>query len=429
MNLPVSYKRYLDQDRKLFTDTRKLIPEGVFIALQGPNFNGNTYAQEALERGAAYAIVDQQISNDPRCILVENTLSELQKMASINRQQCKAKIIAITGSNGKTTSKELMFSIFKLVFPTIATEGNLNNHIGVPLTLLRIDHNTEFAIVEMGANHPGNIAELCKIADPDVGIITSIGKAHLEGFGSFEKVIATKLELFDYLSAKNRPCFYNLFSALIANLFETKSSSISFGDVHSNAHYKAKLMQSFPTIVMEYFADQHKVEMQSKLFGSYNFQNMVAAASVASFFGIQIEDIKQGIESYVPANMRSQVLTMDRNTIILDAYNANPSSMREAIEAFDLMQFEQKWIILGEMAELGEYKETEHSELYNLVVGKKFDKKIFVGTIFENYATSQNVLVFPDVQICKNWLQEHWPNHTALFIKGSRSSGLEKLIH
>jgi UDP-N-acetylmuramoyl-tripeptide--D-alanyl-D-alanine ligase len=428
MELPISYKRYLDQGRQLFTDSRQVIPGGVFLALHGHNFNGNQFAMDALEKGAAYAIVDQLISNDPRLILVGNTLQELQSIANINRKLNKAKIIAITGSNGKTTTKELSYSIFKRTSNCIATQGNFNNHIGLPLTLLRITEETEYAIVEMGANQPGDIHALCAIALPDIGLITNIGKAHLQGFGSIQGVIKTKMELFDFIIQNKGICVYNLFSEQIRSFYKKQEGRISIGLEEQNADYFGELKQSFPTIEMKFNNRKEEIALRSNLFGEYNYQNILFASTLASLCGVDSKNIQEGIASYVPGNMRSQILQFNGNTILLDAYNANPSSMKEVIEIFDKMSFNKKWVIVGEMAELGDYKESEHQNLAELILSKRFDQSIFIGKVYDAFVKSKDSLVFNEVGECRNWLESHWPDQTAILIKGSRSSYLEKLI-
>lgn len=429
MEYPLSYKTYLDQGRRIFTDTRQILPDGVFVALHGNQFDGNEFALEALEKGAAFAIVDKMVKSDPRLILVKDTLSELQAMANLNRKINKAQIIAITGSNGKTTTKELTLSIFKLAYNCIATQGNLNNHIGVPLSLLRIDEKTEIAIIEMGANKPGDIHELCIIADPDIGLITSIGKAHLEGFGSPEGVLRTKFELFDFIIQKKGVCVFNMISEQIRSLFDIDIKSIRFGNNGQDVDYHGVLLNSYPSIKMTFGNKTDEIELQSGLFGEYNYQNILAAATLASMCGISLHQIQKGVADYIPGNMRSQIIHKDSNTIIMDAYNANPSSMNQVIEIFDKMDFKSKWIILGEMAEMGSYCESEHQALLNLVQTKQFDKKIFVGKNYKDSNNESGLLFFDDVMKCRSWLNDNWPTQTAILIKGSRSSRLEQLIH
>lgn len=428
MQYPESYQQFLQQGGKVFTDTRKPLKGGIFIALSGPNHNGNSYALQALEQGAAYAIVDQFVSQDPRLIRVENTLKELQEMARIHRRRFKTKIIAITGTNGKTTTKELCHSVFLRAYQTQATEGNLNNHIGVPLTLLKLKEDTEFLILEMGANHPGDINELCAIAEPDSGLITNIGKAHLEGFGSFEGVLRTKLELFDYLKAHGGLRFCSMFSDPLKKYASTESNVIAFGPHQDAFEFSGRLIKSFPEIALEFYNKQESFLIDSHLFGEYNFQNIVAASCLASYYDVPAASIQKGIAAYVPNNMRSQIIKHNSNTIILDAYNANPSSMIQAVKAFEQMDFKNKWIVLGEMAELGNYSEGEHEDLKNQVLDKAFQKRIFIGTRYRLDGIKLPDMHFEDEASCKAWLGMNWPVDTAILIKGSRAAGLERLL-
>lgn len=429
MEYPTSFTRYLDQGRQIFTDTRQVIQDGVFLALHGNQFDGNKFAMEALEKGAAFAIVDRIIQNDPRLILVKDTLDELQLMANLNRTINKAKIIAITGTNGKTTTKELTFSIFQLASNCIATKGNLNNHIGVPLTLLKIDKETDYAIIEMGANRPGDILTLCKIAMPDIGLITNIGKAHLEGFVNIDGVEKTKMELFNYLMAHHGIRLYNFCSERIKRNYVPDSTSISFGNFGDRVNYYGTLTHSFPSIEMTFSDNKEEIVLHSNLFGEYNYQNILASSTIARVCDIPSANIIKGIGAYVPGNLRSQIIQKEGTTIVMDAYNANPSSMYEAIDTFNQMHSNPKWIILGEMAELGTYKESEHDELIKFVLTKNFDNIIVVGKLYNSYRNTSGIQVFEDVIHCKNWLDKNWPQQTAVFIKGSRSSYLEKLMH
>ncbi|MBK8955332.1 MAG: UDP-N-acetylmuramoyl-tripeptide--D-alanyl-D-alanine ligase [Saprospiraceae bacterium] len=419
-----SYTRYLEQDRKIFTDSRQVIPGGIFVALKGPHFNGNQFAAETLSKGAAYAIVDEDIPAVPGIIRVQNCLQELQAMAAFNRKINAARIISITGSNGKTTTKELTERIFSLKYNTIATHGNLNNHIGLPLTLLRITEETEVAIVEMGANKPGDIDELCRIADPDQGLITSIGKAHLEGFGSYENIIDTKLELFRYLQQKKGRCYFNLNDQEIRKKFSNEENQLSYGDENLNPMYAGKLLRELPDIWMEFKG----MRIHSVLMGRYNYDNILSACALAFANDIALEQIKAGIESYVPGNMRSEWIEINGCKILLDAYNANPSSMQQSLKSFSEMDHPEKWLVLGEMAELGAYSEQEHKDLMKLAALGDYRKILFIGKAYESVATDDRIHFFDDREACKKWLDDHWPAASMMLIKGSRSSKLEQLI-
>lgn len=428
MEIPVSYNAYIQQDRKVFTDSRNPLDAGVFFALKGPNFNGNSFVPEVLAKGAAYAVVDEVMEEDERIIKVDNVLAELQKLATFNRVINKATVIAITGSNGKTTTKELCHSIFSQQHQIIATTGNLNNHIGVPLTLLRIKEDTEFAIIEMGANHVGEIKQLCEIALPDAGLITSIGKAHLEGFGSVENILQAKRELFDDLDRRSKKSFYNLNDQKLASTFRKDANHISYGDAAGDSDFRGELSQAFPHIKFLFSGAGYKFEGVSHLYGEYNYHNILSACTLAAYFGLSEEAIFKGVSGYIPANMRSEQIQYRNSIVILDAYNANPSSMKAAVNSFDHMDAGIKWIVLGEMAELGDYAEQEHDELLKLTYSKSFDRIVLVGDRFLKYKLNPNTIVFRDVNSCKQWLNDHFPERSLVLIKGSRSSGLEKLI-
>lgn len=420
------FKRYLEQDRKVFTDSRNPVEGGIFFALKGGNFNGNLFAKQALKMGAAYAVVDESIEDDPRIIHVDNVLQSLQALATKNRRHCGTKVIAITGTNGKTTTKELCFQVFSQVYKTLATQGNLNNHIGVPLTLLRLTEEIDFAIVEMGANHPGDIMELCKIAEPDAGLITSIGKAHLEGFGSLEGVIKTKFELFDYLDQNGRLSFYQFGDSHIKDKFTQDINHVSFGDsMESNdAMIQTELMQELPEITLKFSG----MTMHSVLFGRYNYNNLTSACALASWFEVPADSIRKGFEIYIPSNMRSQWVQYRSSKVLLDAYNANPSSMQLALEAFARMDAKPKWVIIGEMAELGNVAEAEHQALVHQVQDLGFDQAVFIGAFYKDAAVALDLEHFDNLEDAQSWLKTHWPNNAAVFIKGSRASHLEKLI-
>lgn len=428
MEVPVSYHAYIQQDRKVFTDSRNHVEGAVFFALKGPNFNGNSFVQEVLARGAAYAVVDEPMQEDDRIIRVENVLAELQQLARYNRLVNKATIIAITGSNGKTTTKELCYSIFSKQHRIIATTGNLNNHIGVPLTLLRIKEDTAFAIIEMGANHTGEIRMLCEIALPDVGLITSIGKAHLEGFGSETNILRGKKELFDDLDRRSKTSFYNLNDQKLASIFKEELKHISYGDAITGSQYKGSLLKAFPDIQYSFSGPGYAFDGYSNLFGEYNYHNILSACTLAAHFELSKESIVDGVSGYVPRNMRSEQIHYRNSVVILDAYNANPSSMKAAVNTFDQMEAENKWIVVGEMAELGEFAEQEHEELVSMMNSKSLDRIVLVGELFSKFKSNPNTIVFQDVNSCKHWLNDHFPERSLVLIKGSRSSGLEKLI-
>src|SRR6185436_17116240 len=364
------YSAFLKADQKISTDTRKISAGCLFFALRGENFNGNDYAQDAINKGAAYAIVDDKnLSPDNRLIFTDNVLETLQHLSNFHRKQLKIKIIALTGSNGKTTTKELINVVLNQKFKTHATQGNLNNHIGVPLTLLSLGSIHEFAVIEMGANHQREIELLCKIAGPDFGLITNIGKAHLEGFGGFDGVKKGKGELYDYLKKINGKIFIHADKYILNEMCGDYKNVITYG--HKNNFDCTGIMadNSSPLLKIGWYSkDDPEINfISSHLTGSYNFENILAAICIGNYFGIEKELIRKGIESYIPSNQRSQVIEKNSNTFILDYYNANPSSMEAAIINFDKNFSGKKIAIIGDMLELGNETEKEHQQVFNLI--------------------------------------------------------------
>ncbi len=410
---------------KISTDTRKIEVGSLFFALKGDNFNGNTFALEAIKKGAQYAIVDEAIAaNDPQIIRCENVLVTLQALANYYRNQLKATIIGITGSNGKTTSKELIYGVLKEKFSVHATKGNLNNHIGVPLTILAIRPEHEFAIIEMGANHQKEIAALCEIAEPDYGIINNIGKAHLEGFGGEEGVKKGKGELYDFISLHKKKLFVNGDDPLLMEMSK-RIERICYG--------KSEIFYTYGKIIDEQAALKIELEsnttIQTELIGNYNFSNIMLAACIGKYFGLNLKQIKKGIESYTPTNSRSQLIKKESNTIILDAYNANPSSMKSAIQNFNQTKFQHKVLILGDMFEMGEYSYVEHLAIVNETQDKTFTQIIFCGPEFYQFKTSYpNCNFHLNFENCMEAIKsEPFEAHTIL-IKGSRGMALERLV-
>lgn len=421
-NLSDIYSRFLTCD-SVSVDSRSIPSNSIFFALKGENFNGNEFAREALSKGAQYAIVDEkEHALDERFLLVENVLQTLQDLASLHRKNNRVKIIAITGSNGKTTTKELIHKVLQTKYNTLATEKNYNNHIGVPLTLLQLDENTDFAVVEMGANHVGEIRQLCEMADPDFGIITNIGKAHLEGFGSYEGVIRAKSELYDHICHKKGKVFFNQDNPLLFDLLkERECQTFSYG-TDKDADIQASLFESFPflkTKVFDYL-------IESNLPGVYNFENILASIAVGSYFDVDMANISNAIKEYIPENNRSQIIQTKTNEIILDAYNANPTSMKLALESFHEMSRDKKALILGDMFELGKYSNTEHQKIVELLQQKSFENVFLVGTEFCN--TKQNEFTtFRDIQELIQHVQKAPLTHYSILIKGSRGMTLEKI--
>lgn len=409
------------------TDSRIASAGSLFFALKGDNFDGNKYALSALENGVAYAVIDNpEYYHGNKTLLVEDTLTALQELASLHRENLNIPVIGITGSNGKTTTKELIAAALSARFNTHATPGNLNNHIGVPLTVLSIGPETEIAIIEMGANHIGEIAALCKIARPTHGIITNIGKAHLEGFGGPEGVIKAKNELYQHLNDFGGTVFVNSDNPLLMSLSENLNR-ILFGSDESLI-YSAKVSDSATMLCVNFFKPEQMV-IQTRLTGNYNFENVMAAFTIASHFKVNRELIKQALETYEPKMNRSQVIETSKNTLILDAYNANPSSMESAITNFTALKKKPKVLILGDMFELGEASPQEHSIVLKLALLSDAEKIITAGKHFFNVAPEfANIIAFPDVVTLRDQLIKEPIQGSLILIKGSRGMKLETII-
>lgn len=407
------------------TDTRKIEANNFFIALKGDTFNGNEFAQKAIELGAKYALIDEsKFKKNDQYILVDNCLETLQKLANYHRQQLPCKIIGLTGSNGKTTTKELIYAVLSQKYKTQATFGNLNNHIGVPLTLLSFRKDTEMGIVEMGANHQKEIEFLCQIAQPDFGYITNFGKAHLEGFGGVEGVIKGKSELYDYLASSNHIAFINNDDPL--QVEKTKYiETISFGLHAKNNFVTIDSIEANPMVKIKC----NNTIIQSHLIGLYNANNIYVAITIGSYFNIPIEIIKQAIENYIPTNNRSQLLQKETNTIILDAYNANPSSMQAALTNFFQLEEENKIAILGDMFELGEESFEEHKKIVELCKQQDTITFYFIGKEFLTQQTGPSNLHF--YASFENFQSSFTTKNTAnafILIKGSRGMRLERAL-
>jgi UDP-N-acetylmuramoyl-tripeptide--D-alanyl-D-alanine ligase len=410
------------------TDTRNIKEGDLFFALRGPNFNANTFAEKALAAGAAFVVVDDPdyVLND-RCLLTKDVLKCLQQLALFHRRQLKIPVIGITGSNGKTTTKELIHAVLSKRYRTLATTGNLNNHIGVPLTLLSINDNHELAIIEMGANHIGEIRDLSAIALPDYGIITSIGKAHLEGFGSFEGVIKAKTELYDFIRKNKGKIFVNSENDLLMGL-SSGAERILYGS-KSGSLVKGKVtgMDPFVQVTWEKGGRGEKQLIHSQLIGQYNFENILAAVCVGVYFGLKDLEITSAIENYVPSNNRSQLTRTAKNTLILDAYNANPSSLTAAIENFSLLEGD-KVVVVGDMLELGSESTQEHRNIAVLIASKKFSNVLYVGEEFGKLKAEFEAHFFNNTDQALDWLNAHPIEGATILVKGSRGVKLEKLI-
>lgn len=421
MNTEALYQVYLSCN-KVCTDTRQIEKGDLFFALKGDHFNGNAFAAQALEKGASYAVIDESdYRTGAGTIIVDNVLQTLQLLAGFHRKQLALPIIALTGSNGKTTTKELVHSVLSKKFRTVATRGNLNNHIGVPLTLLSMNKDTEMGIVEMGANHLGEIAFLCSIAQPDYGYITNFGKAHLEGFGSMEGVIRGKSELYRHLMQQEKLVFYNAGDTV--QLEKLKDYPHTFGyDTGGNADVLVKFTEAAPFVHLR-FKDQ---DIHSGLIGRYNFNNIAAAVTIGAYFEIPAGDIKAAIEDYTPSNNRSQVVEKNGCKIILDAYNANPSSMQLALENFVALPYPDKAVILGDMFELGNEAATEHQHIANLVSGFPENSVLLVGENF--FKTKSAHSRFRDFEALQSHILKNGIPGKTLLIKGSRGMALERVL-
>lgn len=402
------------------TDTRMITPGSVFFALKGPKFNANEFAAEAIRKGAAYAVVDEEafVTSD-KCLLVNDGLTALQDLARFHRSQLKIPVVALTGSNGKTTSKELTNAVLSRKFKTHATRGNLNNHIGVPLTILAITSDVELAVVEMGANHVREIADLCSIANPTHGFITNIGKAHIGTFGGFENIIKGKTELYDHLSSTGGTVFANSQNPLIAGIAEKLKSVVWYPQ-------GCRLISSDPFLLVE---AENGEQVQTQLTGSYNFENVAAALCIGKFFGVDASKANAAISEYTPSNMRSQVVRKDSNVIILDAYNANPSSMAAAIENVASMKAANKTLILGDMFELEEEAEKEHKGIGKLIRERGFDRVYLCGTLFKSALTEiPFAKQFDKKDLLIEELKKNPIKHSTVLVKASRGIGLEAIV-
>ncbi|WP_308990913.1 UDP-N-acetylmuramoyl-tripeptide--D-alanyl-D-alanine ligase [Mariniflexile litorale] len=406
------------------TDTRKIKPNDMFFALKGDNFNGNTYAAQAILNGAKYAIIDEtEFKTSAKTILVSNVLETLQALAAFHRTFLNVPIIALTGSNGKTTTKELINATLSQKYKTTATIGNLNNHIGVPLTLLSMNKNTEIGIIEMGANHLTEIEFLCNIAKPDYGYITNFGKAHLEGFGSIEGVIKAKTELYNFLIENNKTIFINGNDPI--QLEKTKDvNTFTFGN-NTDFDVQINFIEAQPNVSISY----NELTINSHLMGEYNFNNIAAAITIATYFKVDIESIKTGIENYTPTNNRSQVIKKGTNKIILDAYNANPTSMQAALLNFEKLNDTNKIAILGDMFELGQDAELEHQNIVKLLETLNLSKIILIGENFNNTPTKpKKIIYFKTFDVFKNNFDMSQIDKATLLIKGSRGMALERIL-
>ena len=416
MKISDLYKLFLKYP-KVSTDSRKKNKNCIFFSLSGPNFNGNKFAIKALKNGASYAIVsDKNYALNNKYIVVENTLKTLQDLAKFHRKKLKIPFIAITGTNGKTTSKELIYKCLQKKLSTGYTKGNLNNHIGVPLTILTITKEHEIAVIEMGANHPGEIKKLCEITQPNYGVITNIGLAHLEGFKSLEGVQRAKKELYDYIKLSNGSIFINNEDKFL-NTISTDIKRISYG---KSGDFSGNIESSNPFININY----KNSKIKSNLSGNYQFYNIMLSICIAEYFKIKKNDIIKAISEYTPSNNRSQIIKTTNNKILLDAYNANPSSMTAAINSFASDEISNKVLIIGDMFELGDHSTEEHKKIIDLTIRTKI-KSFFIGSNFKNHNTKNS---YETIEKFIETIKEKPITDCFIFMKGSRGIALEKLV-
>lgn len=418
MNTIELYEFYKKSDG-ISIDSRTTNQGDLFFALKGPNFDGHKYIDSALDKGASYAVIDDPSFNEKaNTLLVDDVEKALQNLAKYHRCMISIPVLGITGSNGKTTTKELIASVLRTKYSVFATKGNLNNHLGVPISVLSIKDFHDIAIIEMGANHIGEIKFLSEISMPDLGLITNIGKAHLEGFGDLEGVRKGKTELYNYLNCTKGTLFYNIEDEMLVKSLPTSTTNISYSEteVHS--------ISNFPFVGFQY----KDISIQSNLSGAYNIINMMAALTIGTYFKLTLEDLKTGIEDYKPTNNRSQVKKTENNVLILDAYNANPSSMLESIKNFNLHPLENKTLILGHMLELGESSDLEHKQLIKFISSYEWTNVFLVGSEFLSIEVSQSFEVFKDTEELSKRLQIINLKDNVVLLKGSRGIALEKCV-
>ena len=425
MKLETVYSYFLESTG-ICTDTRKIEKGCLFVALRGDNFNGNKFTQQALDKGAFKVIIDDisQHKNTGETILCKNSLTLLQKLATYHRQKLNVPMIALTGSNGKTTTKEIINAVLSKKFKTTATLGNLNNHIGVPLTLLSMTKETEIGIVEMGANHKKEIEALCEIAQPNFGYITNFGKAHIEGFGSIEGVIEGKSELYKYISKEKGTLFFNADDPLQNKLLGNYPSKVGFSQTKKN-FYTLKQIDANPYVALQ----AAQTNITSNLIGAYNFTNISAGVLIGDFFDIPLNDIKQAIEEYLPTNNRSQLITKGSTQIILDAYNANPTSMMAALQHFNTIKTASKMVFLGDMFELGETAQEEHQDIVDYLSNTNIDEVHLIGSYFSKTKLQvKNCHQYKTFEALKSAFKNTIPKDTTVLIKASRGMALERIL-
>jgi UDP-N-acetylmuramoyl-tripeptide--D-alanyl-D-alanine ligase len=432
MQIEALYQNFLSSTG-VTTDTRNIAEGNMFFALKGDNFNANTFVAEAFAKGAKYVVADELL--DPtwkekfgdKLWITDNALKTLQALAGHHRNQLKCPVVAITGSNGKTTTKELLAAVLSKKYKTYATKGNLNNHIGIPLTLLSIKNDVEMAVVEMGANHQGEIASYCEYVRPGYGLITNVGMAHTEGFGGFEGVVKGKTELYRYIGEHSGKIFVSADNDLLLSKVPDPDNCITYGKA-TTAYCHGQPVNDAGILSLVIDAGGQQLKIQTRLVGEYNFENAMSAICIGKYFKVDSQQIKEALECYTPGNNRSQKITLGSNTIILDAYNANPSSMTEALKNFAKISAVSKVVILGEMMELGDYAKTEHEKIAALVKDMPLTKRIFVGSGFHFLEHEPGITYFSKTDDLKAWFKSQQFENTSILIKGSRKNELEKIL-
>ena len=419
------YNAFLSCDQKVTTDTRNIAKNDLFFALKGPNFNGNKFAEKALELGAKYAVIDEkEYFIEGKTFLVENVLETLQSLARFHREKINIPVVAITGTNGKTTTKELLGAVLTSQYHILITKGNLNNHIGVPLTILQLNKEHEIAVIEMGASKIGDIKELVEIALPNYGIITNIGKAHLEGFGDVETIKKTKFELYDFIIENKGAVVVNKEDEVLLSYIPKETDKFTYGSLEADVI--GKVVRQTPTLEMELSIEENATNMvKTNLLGAYNQNNILAAACVGKLFKVSKENIEQSIANYLPTNNRSQLVTTSKNTVIADCYNANPTSTMESLISFNQIESSQKLVILGDMLELGSASEVEHQAIVDYLENTSL-KAILVGTCYQK--TNSGFTTFKDTLELIPFLKQKGLENSLVLLKGSRGIKLEMLL-
>lgn len=419
------YNAFLSCNQKITTDSRNIAKNDLFIALKGPNFNGNEFTQKALILGAKFAVIDQkEYFIEGKTFLVKNTLKTLQNLALFHRKKINIPVIAITGTNGKTTTKELLGAVLSQKFKILITKGNLNNHIGVPLTLLKITDKHEIAVIEMGASKKGDIKDLVEIALPNYGIITNIGKAHLEGFGDLDTLKKTKFELYDYIIENKGAVIINKEDEVLTSYLGEDIKKFTYGSF--NADVNGKVVKQNPTLVMELSIEKIESKVvKTNLLGAYNQNNILAAACVGKIFKVSKENIEKSIADYLPSNNRSQLIKTSKNTLIADCYNANPTSTMESLISFNQIENTQKFVILGDMLELGSSSEQEHQSIVDYLENTSL-KAILVGQCYQK--TNSDFTTFKDTLELIPFLKQDGIENSLVLLKGSRGLKLEMLL-